>query len=238
MSLGTVVIAHYNEDLNWVSQIDKDKYTICTVSKTLPDASIYHPENFGVEASAYLTYIINTYHSLHEYTVFVHGHEYSWHHEGRLQDILNNFTLEHLQGIKFHNFNSRPLIHYVTNNCDGSYEQDTEAERNACKYGMNINRKTIDLGLFKPLAINKYPENFIIPGSAQFWIHKDLILRHSLQTYQGLYQQLKTTPYDMKLKGHIFESMWHVLFTGHYNIFDWIKTKTILPIKLEDGGEV
>ena len=92
MVLATVVVAHYTEDLSWLSQIAKEKYKVCLVSKTKRDADIYQPENFGVEASAYLSYIINNYDSIDEYTIFVHGHECSWHHNGRLQDILNNLS--------------------------------------------------------------------------------------------------------------------------------------------------
>lgn len=64
-------------------------------SKTLPDgANVHHqPLNKGNEASAYMQYIVDHYDALPDYTLFVHGHETSWHHDGSIVDIINGVEL-------------------------------------------------------------------------------------------------------------------------------------------------
>jgi hypothetical protein len=74
----TIVIASKFEDLTWVHQRLKGY-----------DVKIYRPDNNttgyysdyekGVEACMYLSYIINYYNNLSDYTIFLHGHESSWH---------------------------------------------------------------------------------------------------------------------------------------------------------------
>lgn len=87
-----VVVAHYNEDLSWVSRI---KYKHVIYSKSINDdpSVIFQRINKGNEASAYLQYILDNYHALPEYVFFVHGHDTSWHHEGSIVDIINNTGL-------------------------------------------------------------------------------------------------------------------------------------------------
>jgi hypothetical protein len=88
-----LVVSHYNEDLQWTSLVDMNKYNIVLVSKTLENADIFQPKNIGYEASAFLEYIVKYYDTLPEYSVFVHGHETSWHHRGKMQDLVNNLQL-------------------------------------------------------------------------------------------------------------------------------------------------
>ena len=44
-----------------------------------PEMGLAVPRNYGREAMAYLTFIIDNYHKLPRYTVFTHGHYNSWH---------------------------------------------------------------------------------------------------------------------------------------------------------------
>ncbi len=103
-----VVIAHYNEDLNWIKKL---KYSHTLISrKNIPPEKI---PNKGNEASAYLEYIIKNYHQLKEYTIFVHGHKTSYHHPQPIQKKIN-----HLQFNKpYYNINMLPLkIHHRSYN--------------------------------------------------------------------------------------------------------------------------
>lgn len=95
-----VVIAHYNEDLNWVFKL---KYHHTLISRYgLPKES---PPNRGNEASSYLEYIIKNYHKLKEYTIFVHGHETAYHHLTPIQDKINNLIFNK----PYYNINEMPV---------------------------------------------------------------------------------------------------------------------------------
>lgn len=95
-----VVIAHYNEDLNWVSDL---KYNYTIISRYgLPKET---PPNKGNEASSYLEYIIKNYHQLKEYTIFVHGHETAYHHLTPIQNKINNLIFNKT----YYNINEMPV---------------------------------------------------------------------------------------------------------------------------------
>ena len=81
----TVVIAHYNENLDWTSNL---QYPYIIISRNgLPREKA---PNKGNEASSFLEYIINNYDNLTEYTLFVHGHRTSWHHKSNTDERVNN----------------------------------------------------------------------------------------------------------------------------------------------------
>lgn len=101
MNTADVCIAHYREDLSWLDKLDSLRFVPRVVSKTDTHAYLYTPLNRGFEASAYLAYILHRYDSLPEYTIFVQGSEYAWHHIGSLADVLNGLSLCG----DYHNFN-------------------------------------------------------------------------------------------------------------------------------------
>lgn len=80
-----IVIAHYNENISWLSKIDRTNlryifvYTKSNIDK-LPDnlkqnTKIIHEylPNFGRESSSYLKYCIDHYNNLSDFTLFLQG---------------------------------------------------------------------------------------------------------------------------------------------------------------------
>lgn len=82
-----VVIAHYNEDLSWVNNLQYP-YTIISKKNILLETW----PNKGYEASSYLQYIIENYDKISEYTIFVHGHRNSWHNSTNVDKIVNQLN--------------------------------------------------------------------------------------------------------------------------------------------------
>ncbi len=80
----TIVIAHYNENLDWVRNL---QYPYIIISRNGLPREV--PPNKGNEASSFLEYIINYYDTLSTYTVFVHGHRTSWHHKTNIDERIN-----------------------------------------------------------------------------------------------------------------------------------------------------
>ena len=50
--------------------------------------------------------------------------------------------------------------------------------------------------------------------SAQFYVHKSLIRRHSKEVYIKLLDYLKNTQLESFYTGRAFEYIWHIIFTG------------------------
>ena len=55
------------------------------------------PRNFGREAMAYLTYIIDHYDDLPAYSVFVHGHYRAWHQQAPIPAKIRALNLTALE---------------------------------------------------------------------------------------------------------------------------------------------
>lgn len=221
MNVG-VVIAHYNESLHWVESLhDVQTYV---VSKTDPNKFIYQPHNNGYEASAYLEFIVKMYETLPEWCIFVHGHEYSWHHAGTMQDLIRETIHSlHSKHIKYKNINKCPPNYYIYESTDAGYHEDNHERKIALLDGLRTVRECIQLGMFQPLDINECtPYTYGAKPAAQFVVHRDFICQHSLDTYKELLHLLYNTPYDNKNKACVYEAMWNRIFTGHWNEMEYI----------------
>lgn len=179
----TVVVAHHSENLDWVSRVDG--YDVKVVSKTNHEAFIYQPLNKGFEASAYLDYIVRCYEDLSDFTVFVHGHERSWHHEGSMDALINSLDLK----ATYMNINSPHLRFWQPKPDDIARHNDILQEH----------------------GIGPYRAPKLRP-CAMFYVHKDLIRRRGKDVYQSLLDLLLRVD-GSKGMATVFEYCWFKLFT-------------------------
>ncbi len=181
-----IVIAHYNEDLNWIHNLE---YPYIVISKGgLQKEQI---PNKGNEASSFLEYIINNYDNLSEYTLFVHGHRTSWHHKTNTDERVNKKLLFNKP---YYNINELKMDKQLVNN----EEYIKMLEKNC---NINYDRK------------NKHTYR----AGAQFYVHKDLILRNSKQVYQDFHNYLMNSKIGSFSTGRFFEYTWHIIFTHGLN---------------------
>lgn len=212
-----IVIAHYDEDLSWISKLDLNRFIPRVVSKTKKDAFLYTPINKGYEASAYLEYIIANYDRLSEYTLFVQGAELAWHHEGNLSDIINK--LEYTA--PYYNFNS-----WGTDNdpvCKANYPDLLQYFiKDGVHQHIGLN-KLLEIWdyLFEPLS---FPQDadWSFKMCAQFYVHRDCILKHSKSIYETMLHRIYSYVgcYPSKHLACCFEWAWHFIFTGNSNEAD------------------
>ena len=181
-----VVIAHYNEDLQWLSKL---KYPYTVISKNgCPKET---PPNKGFEASSYLQYIINNYDNLCEYTIFLHGHQTSWHHQGNNSDIINSLVFNQ----DYQNINK-----YVY-----TLKKFPESLAKA---------KQLLPEIFKILDIQIDINSIVFRCSAQFYVKKENIHRYPKEKYQELYDWIMNTKEVNYWSSRMFEYIWHIIFTG------------------------
>lgn len=91
-----VVIAHYNENTDWVHNL-KYPYQIISRAGMRKETA----PNKGNEASVFLEYILANYEKLSDFTIFVHAHRTSWHHPTNIDERLNTLQLTK----PYYNFN-------------------------------------------------------------------------------------------------------------------------------------
>lgn len=181
-----VVIAHYNEDLSWVTNL-KYPFTVISRNGILKDTV----PNKGNEASIFLEYIIKNYDNLSEYTFFVHGHRNSWHHAEPMDEKINRIECN----LPYFNLNDIPPYRIL--NCPNTTNQ--------------ILRMYPPIEhLLGPLDM----EDMTFRMGAQFYIHRNAIRSRSLETYKGLYDFIMNNTGQSFEDGLLFERIWHFIFTN------------------------
>ena len=198
------VISRYNKNVDWIYDFNSDNINnIFIYDKETPENLHNISANKGNEATVYLKYIIDNYENLSDFTFFVHDEEYSWHHSGSIIDKYNEAVKEIMGGKLYYNINDR------------------------CILGSIVTNEWYDeiLGWY-----NKYIEKYIpmnsLPnkdwtlgyrGSAQFLVHKSLILNLPKQFYEDLYNWLITTDLTNYKTSRFMEWTWHIFWVIYPN---------------------
>ena len=188
-----VVIAHYNENLDWTENLIYP-YTIISRNNIPKEVA----PNKGNEASAFLEYIINNYENLPEVCIFVHGHRTAWHHKQNIDEKINNIDFSY--------------DYYNINDLKSDYLKNHIKEINYLKSVINIFNNILN----KQIIL----ENIKNRPCAQFYVKKYNILINSKNTYIELYNFLMTTNIHSFWSGRFFEYLWHYIFTGNYEDID------------------
>ena len=203
-----VVIAHYNEDLQWSKNLPSENIVLYTKGK-IPDVTykIHSLPNIGLESHTYLTYIIDNYETLPDIVFFQQGSD------------------DHIKADKLmeciHTLSISPDIMYVTNylknvNINNMY-LDNEYHIKSWN-GRNLDicednfvewfKKNIDTtyNFNKPLAVN---------FGACFAVRKEAIHSRPKVYYETLIKQFGTQFPEV---GHFIERSWVHLFNAQYNV--------------------
>ena len=191
-----VIVAHYNEDISWVSDIKLKDYNFYIYSKTDPKYTLVN--NLGLEASTYLEHIVRHYKNLANHNIFIHGHKTSYHQDFDTQTIL--LKLKHPIFLKYFSINKRDLYIPDLRKLKAWHEW-VDFYGSLCSQWPFYDIITV------PDCLGFYP-------NAQFYVHKDLILRHSKNVYEKFLEWLHTTEIHSSASARLFEYMWHKIFTN------------------------
>jgi hypothetical protein len=179
-----IIIAHYNEDLNWTKDL-KYKYRIISKHGIPSDVS----PNKGFEAFAYLQYIIENYDSLPDFLICLHGHRNCWHHKQNMDERLATLEFKY----PYCNINEPKLGLLIS--FKESYDQ------------MKLMIPEIEKILNMSIPLDK----LIYKCSAQFYVTKKAILRNEKRIYVDLYNYLMNSKYPSFWTSRVFEYIWHIL---------------------------
>ena len=212
-----VVIAHYNEDIEWVQN---SKIECRIVSKTLAESDIYQSENRGNESSSYLAFITKNYYILTKYDklIFLHGHRASWHQRYDSDFLINNIDF-------------RLVENYLNLNDEYYYEIFPDRVVSSGKVGYVGDNKTFLIlkEVWNQLFLEELGEQpdyiGMIPG-AQFIVDTKLILRRSKGFYEKLLNWLisdESHQMDLRFGGNgntyssrVLEWTWNKILCDSY----------------------
>ena len=158
----------------------------------------------------YLSFIIDNYDNLPEYTAFVHGHEKSWHQEADLVQLL--------ESVRFYALDETG---YVSLRCDWFPSCPAEIRpvaHDATVWGPGVHRQDAEDGIvevwpvfFPGVAL---PETIASQCCAQFVVTKSRILSREKEVYRVMREWLLRTLLIDDVSGRVFEKLWAYIFTG------------------------
>lgn len=212
-----ILIAHYNENLEWTSKLNFDD-EIVVYSKTIQTIpERYININKAQEVPMYLKYIIDFYDKLPDKTLFLHGHLHSPH-----QDFDSKYICENLNwdSNNFFSVNKR--------------EWYQEINKNYTSWSVHSIWLRNYWYLFEEYL--SFPEDGLkFYSGAQFLVDKKLILQYPKSFYEKLYNWSITETINIppqtsdEISSRIFEYTWHYIFTKKtiedkktYNEILWI----------------
>ena len=174
------------------------------------NATLKIPKNKGHEAMVYLSFIIERWDTLPRYTVFVHGHEKSWHQENDLVPLIQNMKLSALDAEG-----------YIPLRCDWYPSCPREIRpvaHDAIVWGPGVHRQDAEDGIVEAWPIF-FPEVEIPPTissqcCAQFAVTDDRIRSRSLETYTMMREWLLNTTLIDDVSGRVLEKLWAYIFTN------------------------
>ena len=185
----TIVVARYNEPIEWTNGIinDKTKCIIYNKGSKLNHSVcpvIYLP-NVGREGHTYLYHIINNYDNLSEYTMFLQGQPFD--HTPYLECILASDEWKK----PFHVMSAN-IFNLIVNQEHNPYNM----------YGLYstiFNRKKKEL-------------SFWFGAGAQFCVSRATIHSRPKEFYEKIYAILAR---DVNpIEGHVIERFWPMIFLG------------------------
>jgi len=219
-----LILSRYNENINWVSDLNFDKKLIYNKGINLIENNKYeiiNLKNVGRESQTWLYYIVNNYHNLYENNVFL---------QGRIDDLgcmAYKKPDDYIEGIKKYGFSASRLgllgpLHWSHN---VGIEKDIRY-KDAWDNG-EISRSKLGFRKFAKFILPGIP--IIVPTSygGCFGVSKRKILQWELGFYENLLEIL--SKHKNPIEGHYMERLWCYIFTKNELIFnafhDVIKTK-------------
>ena len=169
-----VVVARYKENIDWLKELDKEVYNIRIYNKGLDDIrfSCRKLENVGGDAHTYVNYIVENYHALPDYVVFIQGDPFD-----HCKDAINK--------IKSHTTENLVVLsdHYIEESINGWYEH---CLKRPSEYPVTYLR---DVGC--SILGNECPSVCKFGAGQQYIINSDLIKNRSLDFYLKLLGSFK-----------------------------------------------
>jgi hypothetical protein len=197
-----VVIAHFDKDINWVSEINKDiEFEVYSTSHTningITNNKIFFiSPNKGMDSNMYLKFILNNYDNLPDKILFVHHHFMDWSQDFSLPFIINNLIWEYSD-----------YINVGKRNCYGNIYEMYDKKYLHVKDWFKFVWPIFDGYL-------EFPEkNLFYYAGTQFMVNKELILQYPKSFYQNLHNWVIQTDMEDYKVGRIFEYLWHYIFT-------------------------
>ncbi len=206
--MSTIIIARYNEDLNWLSKYKKLKIIIYNKGEEsyfYGKNKVINLPNIGRESHTWLHHIVTNYEELDKVNIFLQGRIDDL---GALayQDLYKYIEECNRKGFSVSRYGILGPFHW---------NKYLGLEDNS-KYNLKIKNKSLKEPKisFKELAkifTNNIPLFTVTSYGGCFAVSRNLIRQHDISVYKKLLDILSNN--DNPLEGHYMERLWCYLFT-------------------------
>ena len=219
-----LIIARYNENLEWLSKYNDFKITVYNKGYKLKDNSFYkviNLENKGRESHTWLYHIVKNYNILNDINVFL---------QGQIDDLNcmafqnpNDYLKKiNKYGFQVSRYGLLGPFHWDWNvNIDKNIKYKNQWENN------EISRSSIGFRNFSKKLFPNIPLFVATSYGGCFAVKKEIIQQHNIVFYEKLLDILSQN--KNPIEGHYMERLWCYIFTQNKpfveSIFDVIKTK-------------
>ena len=208
-----IVIARYNENIDWIYKINTNLYDIFVYNKGEKldinlNCNIINLDNIGRESHTYLYHIIQNFDKLPEKIIFTQAHPFD-HVRNTFIDEINNFNNCHFN---FFYFSKNILcIKYDSNkNKFLEYGILNDVEWN------NYHALNSPIATTMKILFDNFKEenlNFIFGAGAIYAVNKELIMKNKKNFYIKCIDILNTSSnLQNPDEGHSFERLWYYIF--------------------------
>jgi len=208
-----IVIARYNENIEWVKYINPEIFDIIIYNKgntieSKPSYRIINIENIGRESHTYLYHIISNYDNLPEKMIFIQAHPFDHVRNTFFQELVDFINNES----DFYYFSKNILkIQYDENK--NKYREEGMLNGNYWTNYHEVNSPTFTLITKLFGEYNPYDLKIAFGTGAIFGVSKTNVEKYDVEFYQKCIDILvsntnKINPDD----GHAYERLWNYIF--------------------------
>ncbi|KAI9893920.1 MAG: hypothetical protein M1814_005473, partial [Vezdaea aestivalis] len=199
---------HYGEDTAWVAKElpEWDRAIYAVDNRT---AALTVPKNKGRESMAYLTYVIDRYDSLPEYSIFLHAHQKGypkvWHNDAEQYDNVQAVKRLRLEHVKKQGYVNLSCV-WIPGCPDEIQPFRQEAHRVSEHHAGAV--WTHFFGGDNSTISHRIGSTCC----SQFAITSERILARPKEDYIKFRQWILDTELDDAVSGRIMEYFWHIIF--------------------------
>jgi hypothetical protein len=218
-----IVVARYNESINWVDWLTPEQRTRVKVYNKGPDDLSYPVTeklpNIGREGHTYLWYIIQNYDRLPDYVIFIQADPFD-HFNFEPKD-MSDVVREWIREVKWNGITKGVTSH--------EYEHDISRDSRFGYYKGNLYPSSRNFGEW----MDEFVEQGVCPPKRMhacgcFGVSSKLIKTRSVDYYKKILDDLSVD--NNPESGHYLERSWHYIFNGHRHISLITKVEGVLII--------
>jgi len=185
-----IVVARYKENINWITDSNSIIYNKGPPLTT--DLPVVSLPNVGRESHTYLTHIIDNYHTLDDYTVFLQGRPFD-HSPNLLRDLADLIKrIESGEKLNYENLSNN----FLDSNISG------------CPHHRGLPLISCYNRLFESSIQNR---PFKFSAGAQFLVSREAIHRRPLEFY--IKARAMVEHHIHPIEGFVIERFWYMFFT-------------------------